>query len=57
MGVYSQRPLSPLPEINGLITLVSEEGPNQRINAACKTFALRILERMGLNLFTFRATA
>lgn len=57
MGVYSQRLLSPLPEINGLITLVSEEGPNQRINAACKTFALRILERMGLNLFTFRATA
>ena len=57
MGAYGPRLLSPLPEINGLITLVSKEGPNARINAACKTFALRILDRMGLNLFSFRSPA
>lgn len=57
LGTMQQRLLSPLPEINGLITLVSEDGPNQRVNAPCKSFALRILDRMGLNLFSFRATA
>ncbi len=57
LGSFRQRLLSPLPEINGLITLVCEDGPNQRVNAPCKSFALRILERMGLNLFTFRSTA
>lgn len=57
MGTVSGRLLSPLPEINGLISLVSEEGPNARINGACKAFALRVLERMGLNLFSFRIPA
>lgn len=57
MGAYTARLLSPLPEINGLISLVSEDGPTPRINPACKTFALRILDRMGLNLFSFRAAA
>lgn len=57
MAAYQARLLSPLPEINGLITLVSEEGANARINGACKSFALRILERMGLNLFAFREPA
>lgn len=57
MDGYAPRLLSPLNEINGLISLVSEDGPGPRINGACKTFALRILDRMGLNLFRFRATA
>ncbi|WP_168220583.1 hypothetical protein [Azospirillum thermophilum] len=57
MGDLGSRLMSPLPEINGLITLVSEEGANARINGQCKAFALRILERMGLNLFSFRAPA
>lgn len=57
LGEFRSRLLSPLNEINGLITLVSEDGPHQRINGACKSFALRILERMGLNLFSFRTPA
>ena len=57
MRALKARCLNPLPEINGLITLVSEEGPNVRINGPCKSFTLRILERMGLNLFSFREPA
>lgn len=57
LAPYKARLLSPLNEINALHTLVSEEGAQARINGACKSFALRILERMGLNLFTFREPA
>jgi chromosome partitioning protein len=54
LSSYTTRLMSPLPEINGLITLLKDTGPVQRIGAPCKGLALRVLERMGLSLFSFR---
>jgi chromosome partitioning protein len=53
---YTNRLMSPLPEINGYITLLKDTGPVQRIGAPCKQLALRVLERMGLSLFSFRTS-
>jgi chromosome partitioning protein len=52
---YVSRLMSPVPEINGFITLLKDTGPTARIGGPCKQLALRVLERMGLSLFSFRA--
>jgi chromosome partitioning protein len=57
LGGYMPRLMSPIPEINGYITLLKDTGPAARINGPCKQLALRVLERMGLSLFSFRASA
>jgi chromosome partitioning protein len=51
---YMSRLMSPVPDVNGYITLLKDTGPAQRINAPCKQLALRVLERMGLSLFSFK---
>jgi hypothetical protein len=52
---YMPRLMSPIPEINGYITLLKDTGPAARISGPCKQLALRVLERMGLSLFSFKA--
>lgn len=52
---YVTRLMSPVPDINGYITLLKDTGPAARINGPCKQLALRVLERMGLSLFSFKA--
>lgn len=52
---YVDRLMSPLPEINGYVTLLRDAGAAQKINPTCKALALRVLERMGLNLFNFES--
>jgi len=54
---YMGRLMSPVPDINGYITLLKDTGPAQRISGPCKQLALRVLERMGLSLFSFKASA
>lgn len=51
------RVMSPVPEINGYVSLLRDTGAAPRINPACKQLALRVLERMGLSLFSFEAAA
>jgi chromosome partitioning protein len=51
---YVARLMSPIPEINGYITLLKDTGPHARISGPCKQLALRVLERMGLSLFSFK---
>ena len=53
---YVDRLMSPVPEINGYVTLLREAGAAQKINPPCKQLALRVLERMGLSLFSFDNT-
>jgi chromosome partitioning protein len=48
------RIMSPVPDVNGYITLLKDTGPASRINGPCKQLALRVLERMGLSLFSFK---
>jgi chromosome partitioning protein len=55
LGDYTARLMSPVPEINGYVSLLRETGAVPRINPACKQLALRVLERMGLSLFSFRS--
>ncbi len=50
---YVERIMSPVPEINGYVTLLRDSGAAQKINPPCKQLALRVLERMGLSLFSF----
>ena len=50
---YVGRLMSPVPEINGYVTLLRDSGAAQKINPPCKQLALRVLERMGLSLFSF----
>jgi chromosome partitioning protein len=54
---YMSRLMSPVPDINGYITLLKDTGPAQRISGPCKQLALRVLERMGLSLFSFKSAA
>ena len=49
------RLMSPVPEINGYVSLLRDTGAATRINPPCKQLALRILERMGLSLYSFEA--
>ncbi len=56
LGNYTQRLMSPVPEINGYVSLLRDTGAAARINSACRQLALRVLERMGLNLYSFKAT-
>jgi hypothetical protein len=55
LGGYTPRLMSPIPEINGYVTLMKDTGPAARISGPCKQLALRVLERMGLSLFSFKA--
>lgn len=55
LGGYMPRLMSPIPEINGYVTLMKDTGPAARISGPCKQLALRVLERMGLSLFSFKA--
>lgn len=57
LGDYMPRLMSPIPEINGYVSLLKDSGPVARISGPCKQLALRVLERMGLSLFTFRREA
>ena len=50
---YVDRLMSPVPEINGYVSLLRDTGAVPKISPPCKQLALRILERMGLNLFGF----
>ena len=50
---YLDRVMSPIPEINGYVSLLRETGAAPRINPPCKQLAMRILERMELNVFNF----
>jgi hypothetical protein len=54
LGNYTARLMSPIPEINGYVTLMKDTGPAARINGPCKQLALRVLERMGLSLYSFK---
>lgn len=53
LGNLRDRLMSPVPEINGYVSLLRDSGAAARINPACKQLALRVLERMGLSLFSF----
>lgn len=55
LGGYTERLMSPIPEINGYVSLLKDSGPAPRISGPCKQLALRVLERMGLSLFSFKA--
>jgi chromosome partitioning protein len=55
LGGYMGRLMSPVPEINGYISLLKDAGATPKIAPPCKQLALRVLERMGLSLFTFRS--
>lgn len=52
LGGYLDRLMSPVPEINGYVSLLRDTGAVQRINPPCKQLALRVLERMGLSLYS-----
>jgi chromosome partitioning protein len=52
---YMHRLMSPVPEINGYVSLLRDTGAVAKINPACKALALRVLERMGLSLYSFKA--
>lgn len=52
-----ERLMSPIPEINGYVSLLRDTGAAPRINPACKQLALRVLERMGLSLYSFELSA
>jgi hypothetical protein len=54
LPTHVSRLMSPVPEINGYITLLKDTGPHVRISGPCKQLALRVLERMGLSLFSFK---
>lgn len=55
LDVFINRLMSPVPEINGYVSLLRDTGAAARINPACKQLALRVLERMGLSLYSFEA--
>jgi chromosome partitioning protein len=55
LGGYMPRIMSPVPEINGYISLLKDSGATPKIGSPCKQLALRVLERMGISLFTFRS--
>lgn len=55
LGELRDRVMSPVSEINGYVSLLRDSGAAPRINPACKQLALRVLERMGLSLFSFEA--
>ena len=48
------RLMSPVPEINGYVTLLKDAGAAVRINPPCRQLAIRVLERMGLSLYSFK---
>jgi hypothetical protein len=54
LGNYTHRLMSPVPEINGYVSLLRDTGAAPRINPSCRQLALRVLERMGLSLYSFR---
>jgi hypothetical protein len=54
LGGYMHRLMSPVPEVNGYISLLRDTGPAPRINPSCRQLALRVLERMGLSLYSFK---
>ena len=55
LGPHLDRLMSPVPEINGYVSLLRDTGAVPRINPPCKQLALRVLERMGLSLYSFEA--
>ena len=55
LGGYMHRLMSPVPEINGYVSLLRDTGAAPRINPPCRQLALRVLERMGLSLYSFKA--
>jgi hypothetical protein len=55
LGGYMHRLMSPVPEINGYVSLLKDIGAAPRINPPCRQLALRMLERMGLSLYSFIA--
>jgi len=55
LGPYMHRLMSPVPEINGYVSLLRDTGAVPKINPPCKQLALRVLERMGLSLYSFKA--
>ena len=56
LGAYTGRLMSPVPEINGYITPLKDSGAVPRIASPCKQLALRVLERMGMSLFSFKTS-
>ena len=50
------RLMSPVPEINGYVSLLRDTGAAARINSPCRQLALRVLERMGLSLYSFKTS-
>ncbi len=52
LGGYLGRLMSPVPEVNGYVSLLRETGAAPRINPPCKQLAMRVLERMELSLFS-----
>jgi len=49
---YLGRLMSPVPEVNGYVSLLRETGAAPRINPPCKQLAMRVLDRMELSLFS-----
>lgn len=54
LGGYMHRLMSPMPEINGYVSLLRDAGAAPRINPPSRQLALRVLERMGLSLYSFK---
>lgn len=52
---FVDRIMSPVPEINGYVSLLRDTGAVPKINPPCKQLALRVLERMGLSLYSLEA--
>jgi hypothetical protein len=44
----------PNKSLNGYVTLLKDAGAAVRINPPCRQLALRVLERMGLSLYSFK---
>jgi chromosome partitioning protein len=56
LGGYMHRLMSPVPEINGYVSLLRDTGAAARINSPCRQLALRVLERIGLSLYSFKTS-
>ncbi|MBV8096506.1 MAG: hypothetical protein JO110_25345 [Acetobacteraceae bacterium] len=54
---YIDRLMSPVPEINGYVSLLRDTGAVPKINPSCKQLGLRVLERLGLSVFSLATEA
>jgi chromosome partitioning protein len=52
---FTSRLLQPILEMNALSTLLDEGPPSPKIGSTCKQVAIKVLERLGINLLDIKA--